>query len=542
MTHPDSFNDFSSALRMREVIAKVVREEMARQRPPARYGKVYDFNRFTFNAEVIFPGDVETTRVKFPQYMQPTRRIVADGDLFADVVRVEGVPGNLWITAIVNGTTFSDGDKLHLPALRGGLFMHQQVAKFFGGSTGDLPALNEAWYVGKWINGTSFGSDGLAIMEVVVRHSFFSSVTKKYEMAIRSNDTQGAWKKCAPIFDSGPWADNDFELEIKTESESIELRVRRTKENTGGFTPGGYNVDVWLYGEDWERDYTAAAAITADPAPTRFHGTTSSSAEAKGPFLSPAMNAPRLAQQLLAGGGAVSYSTAIAPGILKWTDRFIVMGLGRSHLAFDGFFDVPVPVGGVTIPVYGKSGTDSTDTLAGGVWFGSWDSLYYEIPWGAGSAPAEANFRIVHYNDGAKKFQVPSHWIHIATRLDDGDGFQYVKLGTGEVIGFPINLSFSAGWAAQGFPWATPAYRYIQGNRVGLEGLVKATAVKAADQTIATLPVQWRPSAPLMFPTVKNGSIVGNIVVTETGIIRCGPSMAANDWISLDGITFPRGQ
>lgn len=540
MTQPDTFNDFAAALRMKEVIAKTVREEMSRQRPPARYGKVNDFNRFTFTAEVLFPGDVETTRVKFSPSLQPKRRIVADGD-FADVVRVEGVPGNFWITAITNGSSFSDGNTLHLPSLRGGSFMHQQVAKFFGGSVGDLPALGEAWYVGKWTNGASFGGDGLAHLEVVVRHTFFTSVTKKYEIAVRSNDTQGSWKKCAPVFDSGPWADNDFELEIKCGGESVELRVRRTKENTGGFTPAGYNVDVWFYGEDWEKDYTATPAVTADPAPTRFHGTTSTPAEAKGPFLSPAMAVTARAQHLLQGGGAITYTTAFGP-ILKWTARFMVIGLGRSHMAFDGFFDIPVPVGGVSIPVYSRSGSiGATTTLAGGVNLDNWESLYYELPWGAGSAGIEANFRIVHYN--GDNFQVPSHWVHVATKLADATGFSHVALGTGEIIDVPRVIGLAAGYGNQGFPWANAAYRAMQGNRVELEGVVKATAAKAVNTGCATLPVHYRPSSSKLF-MVKSSIAAGftNVVVHSSGIVEHAAALAINDWFSLDGISFARGQ
>lgn len=539
MTQPDTFNDFSSALRMREVIAKLVREEMARQRPPARYGKVYDYNRFTFTANVQFPGDEETTRVKFPPSLQPVRRIVSEGDLFADVVRVEGVPGNLWITAIVNGPAFQDETKLHLPSLRGGTFMHQQVAKFFGGSTGDLPALDQAWYVGKWVNTGSFASDGLAHMEVFVRHSLFSSVAKKYEIAIRSNDTQGTWKKCAPTSDSGPWASNDFELEIKTGGDSIELRIRRTLVNSGGFTPAGYSADVWIYGEDWDQDYTASPFIeTVDPAPTRFQGTTS--AEGKGPFLSPAMSAPARAQHLLAGGGAITYSTAFGP-ILKWTVRFIVMGMGRSHLATTGFFDIPVPVGGVSIPVYSKIGTSSTTTVAGGVNLDDWESLYYELPWGGPNTGVEANFRIVKY-DG-ENFQVPSHWVHVATKLADANGFSHVMLGTGEIIDIPRAIGLAAGYTNQGFPWANAGYRAMQGNRVELEGVVQATAAKAVDTGFATLPVHYRPSTSKMY-MVKSSIAAGftNIVIQSNGVVQHAAALAIGNWFSLDGVSFARAQ
>lgn len=531
----DTFNDFSSALRMREVIAKYVREEMNRQRPPARYGKVVNFNRFTFTASVQFPGDVETTAVKFPSYLQPVRSIDLDGDLLANVVRVEGVPGNLWVTDIVNGPAQQDMTRLNNPRLMGGQFMHVQQAAYFSLGTSPLPNTGESWYFGRWTNESSFASDGLATLDIVIQQTLFCAITKHYSLCVRADDTGGAWKKATPSRDSGPWSDNDFALEIKTSGSSIELRVRRTGWSTGGFTPSGYDLSLWFHGQEWERDYSVSEAADSDPAPNRMVGTTST--EGKGPFISPGLHAPQLAQHLLSGGGAVTYSTAFGP-ILKWTSRFIVMGQGKSQLAPSGFFDIPVPVGGVSIPVYSKAGTTSSSTVAGGVNLADWESLYYELPWGASSAGVEANFRIVHY-DGAN-FQVPSHWVHVATKLNDA-GFDHIMLGTGEIIDIPTNLGLQASWSAKGFPWATPAWIAMQGNRVELEGAVATAVARAVDVTIAVLPVHYRPSSPHLY-TCKTDTGFGGIVVTETGIIRNATTLAINQWFSLDGISFRRGQ
>lgn len=528
---------------MKEVIAKVVREEMYRQRPPARYGKVYDFNRFTLTCDVLFPGDTEPTRVKMPLNMQPVRRIVADGDLFVDVARVEGTPGNMWVTEFVNGQVFQDSPIFHRPELRGGSFMHQSVAKHFGGSSGPLPAEGEVWFLGRWRNDASFGSDGLAVLDIVIRQSFFCSVTKHYKIAIRSNDSQDTWVKCAPIQDSGPWSGNDFELEMKAGEAQLEFRIRRTGWNTGGFTPGGYNFDIWFYGENWEQEavdtHTIAAAI-----PGKMSGT--HSVEGKGPFLSPAYAAPIHAQHTLTGGGAVTYITSL--GILKWSERFIVMGLGRSYLAESGYFDIPVPLGGVQIPVYTKDGSFTTETVAGGIWFNGWDALYYELPWGGwNNTGTEANFRIVSYS-GTGSFQVPSHWILIAQRNTE-DGFATIRLGTGETIADANLLSLNANWVALGGGWASPQWRPVQGNMVTLEGLVKTTVARASGSShvIANIPEAFRPGVPHMY-TVKTTTGFGRVDVAINGDVRLEqtaltvpPTSPANEWVSLDGIIFKRG-
>jgi hypothetical protein len=533
MTHPETFNDWSSALRMREVIAKVVREEMQRQRPRPRYGKVYDFNRFTFNALVLFGDDVDPTPVKFPAAVQPTQSVLLHGSSLANVVRVEGVPGNLWITEICSGGVQEDSTRLHNPRLIGGSFLHTQVASFHAIATTPLPGENESWYVGKWNNVDSFASDGLATIDVVVQQLLFCNITKSYRLSVRTNDTNGVWKKLAATTDSGPWSLNDFELEMKTGADSIEFRIRRTGWNPGGFTPGGYDLSVWFYGQEWVKDPTVPPALDASPPITSVMGVTS--AEAKGPFYSPAQALPRLTENGLMGGGSVTYNTVF--GQLKWTTVFKAIGMGRNYFATDGCFDIPVPVGGVSVPVYSKSGVTSTTTVAGGIWLGDWDALYYVPPWGTVKTGLEANFRIVNFssNDG---FQVPSHWIFVAAKSGD-PLYPYVKLGNGQTIGWPIPLTMNTGYAAFGSGWTAPAYRMREGGYVGLEGLVDVNGAKGANSVLATLPAGFRPPSTYGF-AVMSSLGASRIDIQAGGNIVVSPAMADGAFFSLDTILFPR--
>lgn len=535
MTQPNNFSDWSSALRTRDVVAKIVREEMNRQRPPARYGKVVSFNRFSLNAKVLFPGDVETTTVKFPLSLQPTRSVDLFGDQAADVVRVEGVPSNLWITEIVNGPTQHDQSRFSHPKLMGGVFLHEQRASWFSTGTGELPTEGGAWYAGRWTNEASFGADGLTNIDIVVQQTILCSIVKRYSIAVKSNDTGDAWEKVVPSQDSGPWSNNDFELEMKTSSTSIEFRVRRTSSNSGGFTPGGYDLDVWFYGKEWDKDFSVPESLTTDAAPTAVAGTASVN-EGKGPFVSPGLHAPQLAQHLVIGGGAVNYVPSF--GQLKWTSRFIVIGLSKNHLSPGGYFDIPVPLGGVTIPVYTWSGGFQTQTVAGGIYLANWQALYYEIPWGSTGAGVEANFRIVsHDGPATSPFQVPSHWVLLAVKGGD-TALPWIKLASGEIIHYSVGLPLGANVAAAGGAFFPPGYRRVQGGRGALEGVAKATAALAVGAVIGTLPSNFKPGAVMRF-VAKTDTGFGGVDVQANGNVVLNAALALNATISLDGITFP---
>lgn len=106
------------------------------------------------------------------------------------------------------------------------------------------------------------------------------------------------------------------------------------------------------------------------------------------------------------------------------------------------------------------------------------------------------------------------------------------------------NLSLNAGYTA--FGGSTPAPRYqlegINGGRVRLSGALTLTANHAANTTIATLPVGYRPSFQQEFLCIN--SLSGQVALNTTihidtaGNIVCEPSGISGNILALDGIVF----
>lgn len=89
------FGDYELALKTKEVIARMVRGEIDALRPPPKYGEVATLDPLT----VVLNGDVAAIPVSF-------------GSIFpsavGQVVRVEGPPGDRYITDVVGATSGSD--------------------------------------------------------------------------------------------------------------------------------------------------------------------------------------------------------------------------------------------------------------------------------------------------------------------------------------------------------------------------------------------------------------------------------------------------
>lgn len=105
-----SFDDWSSATRMRDIIKDFAKSELQNNGVYWRYGSVSALNRDTLTADIMLNGDTGTTRVNMCPGLQPN-------DL-GSIVRVEGNPGDMWITAIIKGKTYGvdsdNGSKLLL--------------------------------------------------------------------------------------------------------------------------------------------------------------------------------------------------------------------------------------------------------------------------------------------------------------------------------------------------------------------------------------------------------------------------------------------
>lgn len=403
--------DVTFALRMRDALAKIVREILGTERPPDRFGRVVDINRFTGTASVLLNGDSTPVRCRITTAVQPVFVDTTDGDGKGQMVRVSGRDGAYWVTQIISGNEESVRPHLFHPRLKGGPFFNSQTANY-DTVQGGLPAIGSTWHFGRWENSSSFGGKGIVYLEIVLKWTFFTGNIKAYQVAIRNGATgptgSAAWTKLAPVADSGDRNGNDFELEILADEDGFELRARRMNFFGGGFTPGGMSVAVWCHGDAFGYVDGSELKEEASAVPTKFFGVDSANRQT-GPFLSPGMMTPIAAQDSLMGARDITWDGVNT----TWADPFLINGLGRNQYFPLGLLSVNAPGAGVTVPVIGSSTRSSVTTVAGGIPLTDGDALYWEPDWGNGGSITD-RFFIVNNTDAGRYFSVPSHWIMLA--------------------------------------------------------------------------------------------------------------------------------
>jgi hypothetical protein len=127
------------------------------------------------------------------------------------------------------------------------------------------------------------------------------------------------------------------------------------------------------------------------------------------------------AQSQITGGGIRATDASYN---ISWSARFIFISLGNDpDLATGGFFQIDMPPTGTVIPGFGAA-TAKTVT-AGKIPLGSWDALWYEIPYGSTGASVPSNFRITNYSSA---YVVPNNWVLLCIRNPDA---QTVEWATG---------------------------------------------------------------------------------------------------------------
>ncbi len=101
------------------------------------------------------------------------------------------------------------------------------------------------------------------------------------------------------------------------------------------------------------------------------------------------------------------------------------------------------------------------------------------------------------------------------------------------------NLTYQNGWSDYGGGYATGAYTKTSAGVVVLKGLVKRTGTPTAGETIAVLPVGYRPSEMIMFGTSTSTSgadATARIDIYPTGAIVY--NTGSGGWLSLDRMMF----
>ena len=120
------------------------------------------------------------------------------------------------------------------------------------------------------------------------------------------------------------------------------------------------------------------------------------------------------AQMTLNGGGIVTWNGSA----VKWSQRVIAIPVENSEFGSQGYIDINCPTSG-TVVYYNSSNVTTTVTCtAAGVPLGPWESLYYQVTPGQGSASDQTKFRVVQYINST--WSPTTGWILIATTNGEG--------------------------------------------------------------------------------------------------------------------------
>lgn len=95
-------DSISYAQEMRDVIKNFITKEIVRLRPTAAFGRVTAIASDRKSCSVVFPGDTDPVPVR----MYSTQPATAGAPGVGDVVRVEGISGDRYVTEVVAGLPF----------------------------------------------------------------------------------------------------------------------------------------------------------------------------------------------------------------------------------------------------------------------------------------------------------------------------------------------------------------------------------------------------------------------------------------------------
>lgn len=95
-------------------------------------------------------------------------------------------------------------------------------------------------------------------------------------------------------------------------------------------------------------------------------------------------------------------------------------------------------------------------------------------------------------------------------------------------------LTFSGTWSAWGSPYYSPAYRINGDGTASLCGLARAPASTTTTSTVATLPVEARPTSKCRFLTQLATGVHGALDINTNGTIQIIDFTGTATWASLD--------
>lgn len=214
-------------------------------------------------------------------------------------------------------------------------------------------------------------------------------------------------------------------------------------------------------------------------------------------------------QALLAGGGTITVSPSYE---VKWTARFITISRGRgANTATGGYFDITMPAAGTVIDGYG--GAANKTVTAAGIPLGSWEALWYVLPYGSGVTSLPGNFRVTSYT---ANFNVPNDWVLICLRNSDANRVEFTTgdkiladqdnslyLQSGSAITASTNWTMGTQQCAR---VGRLLYIYFIANRTN-SAITAGSSGNITNVQVAQIANDWRPHANLGFAGIANGGM-----------------------------------
>jgi hypothetical protein len=260
---------------------------------------------------------------------------------------------------------------------------------------------------------------------------------------------------------------------------------------------------------------------------------------ATGPWRNPDLSLAARAQEVLTGGGVISWDGTN----FKWTQPFEIGGIGRSrHGLSVGKATLTMPTSG-NIPVF-PGGTTVTATSSG-IPLAAGQALYFGIPPGVnGTIPNAAYFNgglhgagglFICDNVNNSTIWSPPEWaVLIAYRGSDANQPE-IKCGNGQTIDKWRVPTLLNSWVSfdGGTTFNLPGYTLIDGV-VYLRGLVKSGTISTTLPVFA-VPAGYRTSKELIFPTASN-DLFGEVRVKADNNVYA--YIGSTNWISFDSVRY----
>lgn len=548
----EGFDSLNAAFKMREVVTRIAESVVNQMRPELRTASVVSTDRLNRRCTVTFVGETGEWTARYPK---------SEGPSVGDVVKVMIRNNQYWIAEVIETPQYgavTTSERQIEPRLTGGKFGNTDLGVFFGFDSYNTPlAVGQCLYLGSFTNSASLFSKR-ALINFHWNEGMFANQFTTYSFFWQGDDPDAIWKVVLPQQVSGIEAANGHQLEARAINGQIEFRVRRKLDNGGTYSSIGMG-GVQFFGNDIIRDPSVDWNYAyTDTEPTAVFGdipggnleNNSSSTFIKGPYYdSEKYSIQDRVQQNLTGGGIITWDGQY----LSWSQPFRAH-LGSNPFSSQGYIDIASPATGVTINHHGAFisnqavASNLINMKAGGE---TRSTLYYDPPLRGTGAADTSRFHLI--GGSSNPFNVPSHWIMIATmdsRGSGNNGIPSLRLGTGREVDHWRSLSYSNGWSDFGGGYPGAEFKLEHGI-VHLRGLVDGGTTGA---TIATLPAGYRPEFNSLHvgidavQTTSAGALVrdygARIQVNNSGTIaisNLSSGTVSNAYVGLFGISFPAG-